>query len=147
MDNTQHQDPELTRNISFQILSPNPLLPQLTHKIHVPVSQVYHLTEEIKCRNDSFIAPSKALVNRGRGSVEIQNSITLRGSIYMVLSTRDNPFPEFPWPSLLLTYFFVKGNYQPTIHMKTASLSLGPDNSQLRRVSCLTPCIFGETEN
>ena len=25
--------------------------------------------------------------------------------------------------------------------MKTASLSLGPDNSQLRRVSCLTPCI------
>ena len=29
----------------------------------------------------------------------------------MVLGTRDNPFPEFPWPSLLLTYFFVKGNW------------------------------------
>ena len=118
LDNTQHQDPELTRNISFQILPTppppppaNPLFPQHTHKIHVPVSQVCHLTEEIKCRNDSFIAPSKALVNRGRGSVEIQNSITLRCPIYMVLGTRDNPFSEFPWPSLLLTYFFVKGNY------------------------------------
>ena len=67
LDNTQHQDPELTRNISFQILSPNPLLPQHTHMMHVPVGQVYHLTEEIKCRNDSFIAPSKALVIVNRG--------------------------------------------------------------------------------
>ena len=46
----------------------------------------------------------------------------------MVFGTRDNPSPEFPWPSLLLTYFFVKFN-EPTIHMKTANLSLGPENS------------------
>ena len=66
LDNTQHQGPELTRDISFQIPPPPPLPhPQHTHKR----SQIYHLTEEIKCRNDSFIAPSNALVNKGRGSV------------------------------------------------------------------------------
>ena len=52
LDDTQQQGPELTRDISFQIPPP-----QHTDKI----SQVYHLTEEIKCRNDSFIAPSKLL--------------------------------------------------------------------------------------
>ena len=60
---------ELTRDISFQI-PPSPPLSQQTHKI----SQVYHLTEEINCRSDSFIAPSKALVNRGRGSVGTSNN-------------------------------------------------------------------------
>ena len=48
--------------------------------------------------------------------MEIQNSITLKGLIYMVLGTRHNPFSEFPWPSLLLTYFFVKGNKLLTNH-------------------------------
>ena len=61
-----------------------------------------------KVQKWQFHSPFKTLVNRGRGSVEMKNSITLRGLIYMVLGTRDNPFPEFPWPSLLLTYFFAK---------------------------------------
>ena len=72
------------------------------------------MTEEIKCRNDSFIELElelQKLLSTEEEGVEIQNSITLKGPIYMVLGTRHNPFSEFPWPSLLLTYFFVKGNY------------------------------------
>ena len=49
--------------------------------------------EEINCRSDSFIAPSKALVNRGRGSVEMKNRITLRDLIYMVLGTSNDTSP------------------------------------------------------
>ena len=107
----------------------HPLPPSSAHP--QDKSSFNHLTEETKCRNDSFITPSKALVNIGRGSVEMKNRITLRGPIYMVLGTKDKPFPRVSLAKLI--YFFVKLINHSHEDCKPVSRA-----RQLRWVSCLT---------